>query len=179
MQDRTSSVQGSPPRQAPRRLLLVSASLAIGASIWFMLDDPDSLVAEESPAGPSTPDVVARVQGVEITETEVEATVAEELRELEETRRRLVEEAVERRIHELLLESAARAEGSSVGALLEREVDSKLHLVSTDELAAATGGEPADPESELELRRTLRLARYLESLRDRADVVRYVDLPTG
>jgi hypothetical protein len=162
-----------------RRFLLVTASLLIAASIWFLLDDSDNLVAaERSGAYPSQSDVVAEVEGVEITGGEVETLVATELQRLEQERRRLLDGALEARIRQVLLDTAAESEGLSSQELLDREVEAKLDQVSLAEVASAARARQLDldaPGVETTLRRELRLRAFLASLGQGADVVRYAD----
>lgn len=150
-----------------------------------MLDDGDALGAIESqPAKLSEPpvDVVAQVAGVSITEEEVERSVADELARLEAERQALIESATEVRIRDLLIEIAAIEAGLDREQLLDQEVEARLLEVPAPDvasLATSRGLDPEDADVITELRRELRLERFVDELQQRADVVRFVGTPVG
>lgn len=164
-----------------RRLSLICASLLIGASLWFLLDDSDQLGAQES--GPASSrgvasEVVAQVEGVSITEDQVRQSVADELEQLEQERRRLLDGAVEEHIRQLLIDIAALRAGIEPEQLLAVEVEDKLAMIPATAVASVArerGLDLDDPEAERALRRELRLAAFVEELRHRSDVVRFLE----
>jgi len=180
-----SSSHGRFGRVAIRRLFLVSASLAIGTVIWFLLGDSDGLVAEEKliPAAhaavPAPAVVIAHVDGVPISEEDVLIDVAGELAALEQQRRQLLQTALEGRIAEQLLAAEAETLGTSVADLLSSEVDAKLDQVPEADLEARLVDLRAEQGAEIpdalvqETRRQLRLAAYIEELRTAAAVSVY------
>lgn len=107
-----------PGTSIARRIFLLTASLAIGAVGWLLLGEPDSVTAAERPPA----DVVARVDGVEITAPQVAERAASELRRLEERRYELILDATRGEVRRLLVETEARGRGLSVGELLEAEL---------------------------------------------------------
>ncbi len=123
-------------------------------------------------------DIVARVNGVEIKMADVEASVAERLASLEIEKRDLLDAAVKAHVDQQLIDSEAAARGLDSATLIAREVDSKIHLVSDDQIAAAHNG-AAGSESELTdadltaLRYKLRRAAFIAELRERAAVAIY------
>lgn len=171
MQDRSF-----PQAETFRRLCMLAASFTIGTFIWFLLGDSDSLVAEETPVRDSTSDqVLAQVSGIPVTESEVLALVADELAALDEKRRLLMDQALEVRVHELMVEVAATEKGLSPEELLSLEVDQKIDQVSLPEVQAYYADhqiqQPLD-QVEGEIRRHLRLEAFLAELESRPDLER-------
>lgn len=164
-----------------RRLLLLAASLTIGISIWHLLGDSDGLVAEEkSPhlhaldAAAHEPEaVLAHVDGVAITDRDVESLVADQLAALQEQRAQLMAEALESQIAEHLLEAEALSLSLDREQLLRIEVEEKLDQIADVEVeslyASQVFSEPL-PALETKLRRQLRLQAYVAELRRRAAV---------
>ena len=166
-----------------RRLFLATASLAIGTVLWFLLDDSDGLVAEEkllptAPVKAPADEVLAHVGGVAITRQRVEADIAPRLDELAEEARRLRAEALEARIAEQLLITAAETRGVDLETLLELEVEARLDEVADAEVEAlyrALGATATEPRAEIEtrLRRELRRQALIEELRRRSAIAVY------
>ena len=175
-----TSSHGHFGRTLLRRFLLLSASLTIGTVIWFLLGDSDGLVAEEKllpaahAASPPASTVIAHVDGVAITEEDVVIDVASELAKLEDQRRQLLQAALESRIVDQLIQAEAQNRGLAVEHMLALEVDAKLDQVDADVLAAQMDpAEAPDETAALELRRRLRLAAFVQELRDAAAVSVY------
>ena len=169
MQDRSF-----PQAETLRRVCMLAASLTIGILIWILLGDSDSLVAEETPRTEMAGDrVLAHVSGIPVTESEVRSLVADELEALEARRRALMDQALESRVRELLVEVAATERGLSSQELLSREVDRKLDLVPQEEVDAyytAQGLSEPRKQVEGEIRRRLRLEAFLQDLENRPDL---------
>ncbi|MEM6792700.1 MAG: hypothetical protein AAF725_01875 [Acidobacteriota bacterium] len=175
---RTSALHPSPVIM--RRLLLLAATLTIGFLIWHLLGDSAGVVAvglagdESAGQGPPTPGaVLAHVDGVAITDREVESRVAEELADLDARRDQLMAEALESQINEHLLEAEAVSLSLDREQLLKIEVEEKLDEVEDRAVealyASQVFSEPL-PAIETRLRRQLRLQAYYAELRRRAAV---------
>lgn len=176
MQDRSI-----PQAETLRRVCMLVASLTIGIFIWILLGDSDSLVAEETPrVEASTDRVLAQVSGIPVTESEVRSLVADELEALEARRRALMDQALEARVRQLLVEVVATEQGLSPEELINREVDLKIDQVPQPEVDAFYASQHLSQPRELvegEIRRRLRLEAFLRELEDRPDLETGRELP--
>lgn len=172
MNDRPTSGQGT------RRVLLVVASVIIGSFVWYLLPDSDQLEAREAPRAASAAtlptsapigSIVARVGEIPITERELRIEVADEIAAIE---RRLLEEARERRIRELLLDAAAAARGTDRATLLAEEIDARLDSVPEAAVAAYRAAHAEAGLTEKEIRRRLRLDAFCAEIENRVEIVR-------
>lgn len=115
-----------------RRLLLLAASLGVGAVLWFVLGESEAVVAAES-AGHG---VLARVNGVAITEAEVRAAAAAELRQLETRRQEVLDGYLDAKVRALLIETAARRRGVSPKQFIAAEVEARLAGIPQERVEA-------------------------------------------
>lgn len=122
MQDRPSTL---------RRLLLLAASLFVGAIGWFMLGESEAVIAAE---GNET--VLVRVNGVTVTEREVLEAAQAELLKLDHQRYTVIQSYMHGKKREILLEQAAEKAGVTVEQYLQTEVQGKLQEVSDAEINA-------------------------------------------
>lgn len=99
-----------------RRFSLLVASCALGVFGWFLLDDSDALNALP------TSGLVAQVDGQAITQDDIRRELAPALADLDRQRQALWQQAIERRIGDLLIEGAARRAGLPPSAFLAREL---------------------------------------------------------
>ncbi len=134
MQDRSQTSRFFP------RLLLITATLAAGTSIWFLLGEPESVIADEG----GIAGALAVVAGETITEEEVMALAAEDLRALEQKRQEVIRGFVDVRVRERLVELAARSRGLGQDEFLVAELgkipakaDDPAYLALIERLAAA------------------------------------------
>lgn len=100
-----------------RRLSLVAASFVLGSAGWFLLGESESLTASEVP----DQQVLARVDGIAITEDEVLSLAADDLRALERQRLELISKATREAVHRRLLVDEAARRGLSTRELLATE----------------------------------------------------------
>lgn len=126
-----------------RRLLLLAASLGVGAVVWFMLGQSEAASAVERQAGQH---VVARVNGVAITEEDVLQAAASELRELERRRHEILDQYLDDKVRDLLVETAARERGVTPDEYIAAEVGGRPSEVPRERLDAlyerlAAGGD--------------------------------------
>jgi len=105
-----------------RRLLLLTASLGVGVVLWFVLGESEAVVADVSGGH----GVLARVNGVAITEAEVLAATAAELRQLETRRQEILDGYLDAKVRALLIETAARQRGVSPKQFLDAEIEARL-----------------------------------------------------
>jgi hypothetical protein len=112
----------TPTARNLHRLLLLTASIAVGGILWLVLDESEAMVTEES----GGQWVLARVDGVAITETEVLEAADAELRQLEARRLEILGGHLDARVRALLLEAAARRRGVSPEQFLAAEVAARL-----------------------------------------------------
>lgn len=106
-----------------RRLFLLTASVGLGVTGWFLLGELEDLTAEERPR----PDVLARFEGGEVTENEVTELAASELAQLEQRRHELISETARKAVQSRLLAAEAERRGLTVEELLATEVDTEPH----------------------------------------------------
>lgn len=107
------------PRGAtwPRRILLLAASFVLAATGWFLLGESESQTLAAVP--PSS--VLARVNGVDITEDAVAGIAAEELDELARRRHQVMVEATRGEVRRRLVAAEAAARGMTPEELLAVE----------------------------------------------------------
>lgn len=115
-----------------RRLLLLAATVLVGTIGWFMLGEPEAVIAEES----GGEKVLARVNGAAITEKEILELAVADLLKLDRDRHSMIENYVNGRTRELMLEQAAAKKGMSNEDYLRAEVTSKLAEVPQAEVDA-------------------------------------------
>lgn len=101
--------------------------------LGFLCGSPLLLFAA-STASPSP--VVATVAGVNITRAEIEAEAAAAIAELEEQKRRIVAETLDRIVEQRVLELEAKKQGLSIQTLLDREVNARYVAPGDEEIAA-------------------------------------------
>lgn len=99
-----------------RRTLLLVASCSLATIGWFLLDDSSDLNAQ------SPTNLVAQVNGLAITHEEVRASVAGELAALDRQRQELLQRAVDQRIDDVLIATAASKAGLEPAVWLAREL---------------------------------------------------------
>ena len=114
-----------------RRLLLLAASLGVGAVGWFLLGEPPRLGAEESGRK-----VLARVGDETITESEILDKVAGQLLQLDRQRHQLIAGALDDEIRQRIFALEAAKKGVDTERLLAAEVDGKLAAVAQEEVDA-------------------------------------------
>lgn len=105
-----------------RRLLLIAATVLVGAIGWFMLGEPEPVIAEES----SDEKVLARVNGTAITEKEILEAAVADLLKLDRQRHEMIEGYVNGKTRELMLQQAADKKSMSTEEYMTAEVTAKL-----------------------------------------------------
>lgn len=115
-----------------RRLLLLAASLGVGAVLWFVLGESEAVVAAES----GGQRVLARVNGVMITEEEVLDAAAADLEQLDRERQGILDEHLNAKVRALLAETAAKRHGVSLEQYLAAEVDAGLSEIPRERVEA-------------------------------------------
>ncbi len=162
-----------------KRLILLAAILAIGAVVWFMLGESEKVTAGESSqqkaAGAGGSEVLARVNGVEITAAAVEESIAGQLLKLERDRHGMIAQAVEGRVRDALLGAEAEKRGMSQEELIEAEVGTKLAEIPAAQVDAfyeARKQQIRAPKSQVEeqIRRLLGFESYIEALKSGAEI---------
>lgn len=119
-------------RSTAQRLCLLGASLVLGSIGWILMGESENLTAAESPEESR---VMARVDGVAITEEAVQRTAARALHLLEAQRKEILAEALRQEVESQLLEAEASRRGMTREELLAVEVESHLTDVTEQELA--------------------------------------------
>lgn len=118
-------------RSTAQRLCLLGASLALGSLGWILMGESESLTAAESPEAAK---IMARVDGVAITEAEVQRTAAQALHRLEVQRKEILADALRQEVESQLLEAEATRRGITLEALLEAEVESRLATITEQDV---------------------------------------------
>lgn len=96
---------------------------------------PAPVVADEAPVAPSSPaDVVAKINGVDVTDAELTARVKNQLSRLESQIFDIKSGGLTDLIDEKLLEAEAAKRKLSVDELLKKEIDSKIQQPSEQEI---------------------------------------------
>lgn len=154
-----------------RRLLMLCTAGAVGAVGWTLLGEAESAADRD--------EIVARVDGVEVTEQDLEREVSAELAALDAARRRLLSDALEHRVREVLIEHEARRRGLDRARFLALEVDGRLDEISLDAAReyleghgdlGGRGQAVVDPERVRRARRALRTEALVRELKRRARV---------
>ncbi len=160
--------------------LLFSAALCI-----FMVSD----VSRAASPGTRSDNVVAEVEGEKITSDEVDKGIALQISNLEDQIYNLKKQKLEAMINDRLLAKEAARQGTSVAALLDKEVTSKVSLVTEQEVdsfyEANKARIPADsPTVREQIRSYLQnqklvtqREKFLQSLRSKAKVVVHLQPP--
>lgn len=121
-------------------LLLSFCGLVVVAGGWALAErgaPTEPAAAQESAAaeGPA-PEIVAEVGGVELSEAELEETVADQLQELDRQRHDILQQGLDRLISDKLVELEAASRDMTREELLEAEVESQVGEVSEAEIDA-------------------------------------------
>ncbi len=158
-----------------KRLLLLAASLAVGAVVWFMLGESESVTAAETPAATADGTVLARVDGVAITEEAVKDSIAGQLLKMERDRHDLIEQAVQTQVRDTLLEAVAEKQGMTREELVEAEVNAKLAEVPADKVDAFYEERKRQiraPKEQVEqqIRKFIRYEEFMTGLEDAAEI---------
>ena len=158
-----------------KRLLLLAATLAVGAVVWFMLGESESVTAAETPKPASGGSVLATVDGVDITEAEVKESIAGQLLKLERDRHDLIEQAVKTKVRDALLAAAAEKRGVTREELIEADVNGKLAEVPAEEVDTFYEQRKRQiraPKEQVEdqIRRFIRYESFMTELEDAADI---------
>ncbi len=176
-----------------------SAAMAIAAGLCLLFsacdspaESPPSGAGADSPAlASSDPSrVVARVGAEEITEGDLDAEVAGELKRIESQIYRMRRQGLDSLIETKLLEAAAKEKGlADVDALLEQEVDAKLEEVTEEDARKFYDENKARLQGEFEAlkpriisflgerARREKLQAYLKTLRDATEVAVLMEPP--
>jgi len=135
-------------RSTVQRLCLLGASLALGSIGWILMGESESLTALEPPEDGK---VMARVDGVAITEAEVQRTAAQALHRLDAQRKEILADALRQEVENQLLEAEATRRSMTLEALLEAEMESHLVEITEQDVAefAARQGSGDHPAEEL------------------------------
>lgn len=154
-----------------KRLFLLIAILTVSAVVWSMLGEPESATAAEGPGDK----VLARVNGVEITQEEIEKSVAGQLLKLQRDRHELISQAVDTRVRNTLLEAAAEKRGITQEELMEAEVNGKTAEVAAEDVDAfyeARKQQIRQPKERVEdqIRRFIRYEDFMKELRAVAEI---------
>ncbi len=165
-------------RTLTKRLTLLAAILAVGAVVWFMLGESENVTAGEpgnQQADSDGQQVLARVNGVEITTAAVEESIAGQLLKMERDRHDMIAKAVEGQVRDLLLAAEAEKRGLSKEELIEAEVGAKLADVPAAQVDAfyeARKQQIRAPKERVEeqIRRFLSFESYIGALQSAADV---------
>ncbi len=162
-----------------KRLLLLAAIVAVGAVVWFMLPESESMIAGETAkpkaAAAEGQEVLARVNGVDITRQAVEDSIAGQLLKMERDRHDLIGKAAESRVRDALLSAQAEERGLSTEELIEAEVAAKLAEVPAAEVDAfyqARRQQIRAPKEQVEdqIRRFLSFEGYIGDLKEAAEI---------
>ena len=155
-----------------KRLFLLAAILTVSAVVWFMLGESETVTAAEAPDGQK---VLARVNGVAITEAEIEESVAGQLLKLQRDRHELISKAIDTRVRNSLLSAEAEKQGISQEELVEAEVNGKLAEVDATKVDAfyeARKQQIRQPKEKVEdqIRKFIRYEDFMDSLRSAATI---------
>ncbi len=162
-----------------KRLLLLAAIVAVGAVVWFMLPESESMIAGETAkpkaAAAEGQEVLARVNGVDITRQAVEDSIAGQLLKMERDRHDLIGKAAESRVRDALLSAQAEERGLSTEELIEAEVAAKLAEIPAAEVDAfyqARRQQIRAPKEQVEdqIRRFLSFEGYIGDLKEAAEI---------
>ncbi len=105
-----------------KRSLQIIASLALAGVGWVLLEDSEGLTAAETfPRGEDAANIVARFDGVAVTEEEVMAAAERELVELDRQRRQLISNTARQVVHQRLIAAEAESRGLTPEDLVATE----------------------------------------------------------
>jgi protein-disulfide isomerase len=116
----------------PRGLFLGLFAFLFALSGWFLpacAGQSSSAAAAKAGSG-AKGDVVAEVNGQPITQEELEVSAAAQLRQLDQQRQTILEQALDRLVDQKLVELEASKRGSSTDDLMNAEVQSKIGTIS-------------------------------------------------
>lgn len=164
-----------------KRLFLLAAILIVGAVVWFMMGESESVTAAETPdqqapaEAAADHEVLARVNGAEITRQAVIDSIAGQLLKMDRDRHDLIARAVENEVRNALLEAEAEKRGLSREELVAAEVEARVSQVPAEEVDAfyeARKGQIRAPKEKVEgqIRRYLQYEGYLEGLEAGAEI---------
>ena len=105
--------------------------VAVVLGYWAVSTNANAEKAPESPDGDT---VMARIGDTEILRSDVEATIAGELSDLDRKRHELVEKGLEQAVSEKLIEIEAAAQGMDSEGFIAAQVDAKLEPVTDAEV---------------------------------------------
>ena len=137
----------------------------------------------------SSPDKIAEVDGIVISQTEVDKSAGKALYGLREQLHRVELQKLDEYIGAVLLGREAKNKGVSVSTLLDQEVAGKIAPISEDEIASFYAGNKARLRVELdkihdqirdylrEQKYEARKSEYMKLLRAGAKVVSYLKAP--
>jgi protein-disulfide isomerase len=162
-----------------KRVLLLVAAVAMATMVWFVVGD-ESIAAESGKAGDQ---VLATVNGEEITEQAIVAGLAGRLLALDRERHDMIQGAVQSTIIERLFQQEADKRGVSVDELRETEVAAKAEALSQEEIDTfyeaqkKRSGGRIQPQEQMEprIREYLALQAVETSLRGEAKIATHID----
>ena len=164
-----------------RRLLLLAAILIVGAVVWFMMGESESVTAAETPDQQASDQeafdhkVLARVNGAEITQQAVLDSIAGQLLKMDRDRHEMIARAVENEVRNALLDAEAEKRDLSRDDLVAAEVEARISEVPSEQVDAfyeARKGQIRAPKEKVEdqIRRFLLYEDYLEKLEAAAEI---------
>ncbi len=118
-----------------QRLVLLAAALGIAALGWYMLGDTEGVSAQEA-AGGAMSKALATVDGIAITEAEVEEAAAAQLMKVMRDRHEILSSVVKSQVQDKLIEAEAKKRGISRDELIETEVTSKVAAITDADIDA-------------------------------------------
>lgn len=154
-----------------RRILLLIASLGLGAVGLLLLGEPEPGMAEQMEE--SKP--LAKVNGVEISESEVMDAAAGQLLQLERQRHQLLTNTITEKVRQRLVEDAAKAASLTTDEYLNREVVQKSVNISAEDAEAFYAArrnvirQPFDAV-EQQVREFLAMEQLINRLEDESEV---------
>ena len=167
-------------RTTAQRLGLITASLVLGSVGWFLMGETETLTAAE----PTEDKILARVDGVAITENEIRELAAPALERLEAQKREVLAEALRQQVERHLLEQEAARRGLTLDEMLEEEVVDRFEEADSLDLEAFAAANGLDDFDADELRQLLLENHRQEAYRHLvAELMRQSDVemeaPTG
>ena len=170
-----------------RRLLLLAAILAVGAYGWNLLA-PRAVDAAEKATTEKNSDVLARVNGTDVTAADVAKTAGGKLVDLDRQRHELLSNATRGTVWEMLIAAEAEKRGISKDDLIAAEVSSKVGEISEADIDAFYQEKKAQirapkEQAAAQIRRFLQQTRHQQAYQDfvaaleGANEVEYLDEP--
>lgn len=146
-------------------------ALLLGLACGVLPTTPSSLIAAEISGAPGSQTAVAIVNGKRISDTDLSAASAAQLRQLLLQEYQIKKDVLQNLVSQELVEAEARQRGVTVEKLFEQEVDSKLGEPSDAELKAYYLGQKDRwnvpfTEIEQQLRTGLRQGRIQQARQD-------------